>query len=619
MFGGLTAIAICLLAAVVGIQLLAKLVPEAGSRAVFFGGIAFGLALLSFTGFLFAAGTGLNKLSIFLTVGVLAAAAIFNAVVLKPKISGDLLPISWAGVRLAVWTLFFAWMFGRVIVMLRDGMYTSPGNNYGDLAFHFSVVTSFADGDNFPPQNPIFQGLKFTYPFMADFLTAFLHRSGASWAVAFFLPNLFLAISLTSLLELMALALTGEALAGALTPLLFYFSGGSGFLYAVKDYFNSQEGLLDFLAHLPKAYTRNDSLHLDWGNALTTLLVPQRSFMFGLPFFALIVIIWSKALVDKDQARRRLLGVTGVLAGLMPLLHSHGFFSVGLVAGVLVLLFPTRDWLFFFIPSGLIALPQALWLSGTGTRSSLFKFHPGWTMGSSPLTFWAVNLGLFLTLLAIALIIRPPRSIRFYLAFLICFVVPVTVLLAPWAWDNIKVLLYWYLVSCPLVAAALVTRRKLLWPVSASLLLALIASGGLDILRALSPVEQVQIFTREQLSAAEQMKQKLPSRALIACAPIHNSVVALTGRQLLMGYPGHLWSHGIESGSRLDETKEILRGGPDALRILSQYKVDYVVIGPTERGEFGASDSWYATRFNLIVDDSGFRVYDVKAPRTIQK
>lgn len=619
MLGTLLSIAICLLAIVAGIQLLAKLVPEIGSKPIFFGGIALGLALLSFIGFLFALGLGLNFISILLTFGLLLATVIFNSAVLKPRLSWDFLPVGWAGLRLALWTLFFAWMFGKVIVMLPDGLYTSPGNNYGDLGFHFSVITSFADGDNYPPQNPIFQGLKFTYPFMADFLAAFLHKLGASWAVALFLPNLLLAVSLTSLLELMAMAMTGGSIAAALTPALFYFSGGSGFLYALNDFLNRPGGVLEFLNHLPRSYTRNDALHLDWSNALTTLLVPQRSFMFGLPFFALIVIIWSKALVDKDTARKRLLAGAGMLAGLMPLLHSHGFFSVGLVAALLVILFPAKDWICFFVTSGLIALPQILWLSGSGARNSLFKFNPGWTVSDSPVVFWAINLGLFLAMLTVSLMVKPPRSTRFYLAFLICFIVPVSVLLAPWAWDNIKVLLYWYLVSCPIVAGALATRRRILWPVSGIVFLALIASGALDVARALSPVEEVQLFTTEQLSAAEKMKQKLPARALIACAPIHNSVVALTGRQLLLGYPGHLWSHGIDSGTRYDDVKEILRGGQNALRLLSDYKVDFVVIGPTERGEFGASDSWFATRFNTVISESGFQVYDIKAPHDIRK
>ena len=37
----------------------------------------------------------------------------------------------------------------------------------------------------------------------------------------------------------------------------------------------------------------------------------------------------------------------------------------------------------------------------------------------------------------------PGPLLRFYLPFTFCFIVPNLVKLAPWGWDNIKVLFYW--------------------------------------------------------------------------------------------------------------------------------------------------------------------------------
>ena len=50
-----------------------------------------------------------------------------------------------------------------------DGIYTGVLNNFGDLPFHLSVITSFAYGQNFPPEDPTFAGVRFTYPFLTDF------------------------------------------------------------------------------------------------------------------------------------------------------------------------------------------------------------------------------------------------------------------------------------------------------------------------------------------------------------------------------------------------------------------------------------------------------------------
>src|SRR5205085_7941991 len=52
------------------------------------------------------------------------------------------------------------------------GIFTGVDTNLGDLPFHIAVVSGFAYGDNFPPQHPEFAGVRLTYPFVVDFVTA---------------------------------------------------------------------------------------------------------------------------------------------------------------------------------------------------------------------------------------------------------------------------------------------------------------------------------------------------------------------------------------------------------------------------------------------------------------
>src|SRR5581483_8891910 len=446
-------------------------------------------------------------------------------------------PDRWGVVYYLAWAVFLGLLFSRVVSSGDGGMYTAPANNFGDLPFHFSVITSFAYGENLPPRNPIFAGLPFTYPFLIDFLTAFFRRAGADWPAAFFIENIILSLSLVGVIELMTLKLTGHRLAARIAPVLFLFNGGFGFVYFLRDLGESSAGLLNFLAHLPRTYTMSDELHLRWGNVFTTLLIPQRSLLFGLPTAAMIISLWWQAVsetegwgewgmgrwknkekrrqgekvtgkqvnMDTDSVspslppspRRRYLLAAGVLAGLMPMAHAHGFFSVMIVSVLLALLFFSWDWLAFFIPAGVLSLPQALWLRATPTRSKMFEPHFGWEAYDlwragqmSPLTFWLINAGAFLLLLALALLVGrliTARLRRFYLPFLICFILPNAVLLAPWAWDNIKVLIYWYLASCPLVAALLTqlfsSRAVMLRIIAAALLVMLTLSGAVDVLR----------------------------------------------------------------------------------------------------------------------------------------
>src|SRR5262249_3896907 len=151
------------------------------------------------------------------------------------------------------------------------------------------------------------------------------------------------------------------------------------------------------------------------------------------------------------------------------------------------------------------------------------------------------------------------------------------VLLAPWSWDNIKMLVYWSLVSAPFVAVVLsyLFAQRLILPrfLAFVLLAALTLAGAIDVWRALSPEENVGLFSKEEMEVAELLRAKIPPRAMILHAPVHNSLVALTGRQSVMGYPGHLWTHGINYGQRETDVKTIYSGGEPAIEPMSRLGV----------------------------------------------
>lgn len=622
-----------------GAALVGVFVGEAGPVVRLAAGSVVGLALLAWAGFLGSLALGLNWLSIGLTSLLMLA---FLAAAVRVARAGG--ASGWRerlrGVRFdlfeavyyGLWAGLLALLFSRVVIEEPDGMHTAPLNNYGDLPFHFSVITSFAYGDNFPPSNPIFAGARFTYPFLVDFLTAFFVRSGAGWSAAFFIGNAVLSLSLVALVRAMAEKLSGSRAAGALAPVLFLFNGGLGFVNFLRELARSDSGFVDFMLRLKGTYTMNAflsvgpyNLPLRWGNVFTTLLIPQRSMLFGLPFAAMIVALWWRAVNSQDVAgRRRNFLAAGLLAGLLPMLHAHGFFAVMIAVVPMALLFMRREWVYFLAPAGLLSIPQALWLAGSQVRGKLFGLHWGWEAGeSNPLLFWAANAGLLILLLLVALNTYRPldgRRQRFYLPFLLWFIVPNVVLLAPWAWDNIKVLVYWSLVTSAYAAAVLVfiagparlTALSILRKTAASALVAaLTLSGALDVWRALTPVEKVGIFSLQDERMAASIRSLAAPRAVVLHAPVHNSLVALTGRQSVMGYPGHLWTHGIDAGGREAEIVSIYSGSADAAALLSKYKVGYVLIGPVERSQMYVNEDYFSSRYRLVAEREDNRLYEI--------
>ena len=643
-----------------GIWIVRWLAPGLTRAEWVAGGVVAGLAGLAWTGFLFAWMVGLNATSIGWTAATQGLLLLGWVVwqwrqgwrgqdLTRLRLAGSWSEATWW----AGWTLFFGWLFGRVWQIGESGaIETAPATNYGDLAFHVSLITSLAWGENLPPENPIYFGLPLTYPFLIDFLTAFLLRCGVGWREAFLIGNLPLALALIGLVEQLTRRWSGgNRLAGRLAPLLFVLSGGLGWWRFGEDLAAwwrdggmGREGILWFLTHLPATYTIGNELSiagqpvaLQYGNLLTTLLVPQRSFLFGLPMVALVLLLWRTALVESPAGGRgswRLMGLAGALTGLLPLLHGHGFLAIILASLPMMVLYRGRAWIAFLVPAGLFALPQALWLGQSRIRQTLFQFQPGWEAGSThPVLFWLVNNGGFLLVLIATLALFSRRqggqgwqgycnhASRFYWPFATWFLVPNLVLLAPWAWDNIKVLAYWALASSCVVAMGMAwllggespLGRRWGQVLGLGLVILLTLAGGLDVARGLSPAERVPLFSAADQEVAQRIRETTPPAARIVHAPIHNGPVALSGRRSLMGYAGHLWSHGIDYRAREEDLQQILTGTDEAATLLAKYRIEYVLIGPAEMAlSPPACLSCFSARYPVIFEVAGTRLFHIR-------
>jgi hypothetical protein len=579
-------------------------------------GTGSGLALLATIGFLLSSFLGLTPAAILVAAGITSLPLLIllwsqGRQQLRQEIR------SAVGQVTAENSLYFAifcvglaivlgLVFARSMLHLPDGIYTGIQNNLGDLPFHLQVISSFVYGHNIPVEDPTYAGVRFTYPIMADFLSAMLVRAGASFAAAMWLQGMVLAMAFVGLMHHWTRALTGNRLAAVLAPVLVIFSGGLGWWLLMTDLRASDGGLLTLLGHLPRDYTITNATIFRWGNSVTTLLIPQRSFLFGLPLAVFIFYQWwtliRSATGEHDEWVPPLLDpmnrgmlAAGICAGLLPLIHTHGFIVVMGTGACLALLFRGlwKQWLIFFSAAILLAIPELVWLSHNSAidTAKFLAWQPGWDHADhSLLWFWFVNTGLFIPLLLAALLWRRFGVSRllavFYAPFFIWFVVPNLLKLSPWIWDNIKLLFYWYVASVPLVAfvlARLWQERVLRRWITGAVLVTLTLSGALDILRGITPATRFQEFTRDGISMAEMMRVVTPPRALVLHAPEWNSPVFLTGRRSLLGFPGWIWSRGLDTTQRDRDIHAIYSGAPDAAALLEKYHVDYVLLGPSER------------------------------------
>src|SRR5215204_6369775 len=133
-------------------------------------GAALGLAALGLVSFVVVSFIGLTGIAILFSAAICSSPlAILTDPANTKRLRQDLEAVSNSIRRLflqpdaksAGYFLFYAFVtvvlwkvFSRAVIQDGEGISTGLLNNYGDLPFHLSVITSFAFGNNFPPEEP---------------------------------------------------------------------------------------------------------------------------------------------------------------------------------------------------------------------------------------------------------------------------------------------------------------------------------------------------------------------------------------------------------------------------------------------------------------------------------
>jgi hypothetical protein len=543
-------------------------------------------------------------------------------------------------VNLGLLILLLCLFFRRVAYESPEGIGTGVCDNFADLAYHIGFVESFAQADNFPPMHPMYAGTRLTYPFLSDFFAATLRVSGLPLTPALFLENYLLMVSLVALLTAFTVRITRSRVAGVFAPWLLLLNGGMGYLLLIPESRESGASLRQLLTDLPHDYSKWETT-LHWGASLPYWFATMRGMVLAAPLMISVWWLWWSALssaADPVRLRRRLLAA-GCLTGLLPLSHTHTFLCTFGMGICLMLLgrqtAPRWDrswwaaWVRYFAVALVMGLPQLLLLfSGSQTQTKNFSgLAIGWMAGEAerdPMTYWLLNAGLFVPLLLLALFWRRrgraltrPALRRFYLPFLLCFLAPNILKFAPWAWDNVKVLYVWFIASIPVIALLLARLWRARVPggkaVAATAFVLLILSGGLDVYRVALGRTNWVVINREEMTFADALSAALPPRAVVVCAPIHNSPLVLTGRGAFMNYPGFLWTNGLPYEEREREVGTIYRGGTAALAVLKRHGLHYVILGPQEERwahekQIPLANGFYA-RYPVLAQQGAYRLY----------
>ena len=491
---------------------------------------------------------------------------------------------------------------------------------WGDWSAHLAYAGSFAYGDNRGLDLPIATGTGFRYHFLIDFFGAVFTVSGATLTQSMVLSVWLLAAAFPVLLWCAVERLTASRLTAAFSLLLFVLSGGVGAFYFARDL---RRGGWRIITSLPQTYARIPEQHLWVDNTISASLYAQRSTLLG---WSVGLGVLCLLLASRPAWRRSGFVGSGVLLGVLGLGHAHMLLT-GLALGALALVVDRkRTWWWFLVPAAVIGLPLAVAISPT--KSSI-RWLVGWMAGDSGQPwawFWLRNVGLLFPLFGGLALLGGglPRLRRLSLPLWLWFIVPNVIAFHPAEWNNTKYFLFWQFAGCVVIASWLSRAfrrstatargrsRTLVLRVGALAGVAtMISAGGLDTVRAMQRSTAIPWVDSADLDAAGWLRaHSAPDAVVVYGATNYSAVMSLGGRRVVTGYTGWTYDLGLPDwAERWSDSRLILQGADGVDAAVAKYGVDYVVIGPPERRDFQASDTFWATHGEQVFAEGDYRIY----------
>lgn len=245
-----------------------------------------------------------------------------------------------------------------------DGALYTGQCTYGDMAMHLSFITSIAGQQTFPPEYNLLPGTPVSYPFLCDSVSSSLYLLGTPLRWAYMIPMFFAFAQVFCGVWFLAREFCRRKYAPVLAFLLFFLNGGLGMIY----FLNGEYSLHDLFTAFYKTPTNLTEKGMRWVNVIADMLLPQRATLFGWAALFAVLYLLFRAVFRGDT---RLYLPAGILGGLLPMVHTHSYFALGLMAACWLVYSAVRDrlsrewflrWLRFGLPAALLAMPQLfLW------------------------------------------------------------------------------------------------------------------------------------------------------------------------------------------------------------------------------------------------------------------
>jgi hypothetical protein len=503
---------------------------------------------------------------------------------------------------IVIFLAFAVRQFGWVVFARGDQIRVLSPNNLGDICLHLTHINYLASNPTYWPENPIFAFDKLRYPIGLNLFNAELKVIGIE-------PRLGIIL---------------VALAGSLLTLraLFLFNGS----FAVASFlFNG--GLAGFVFF--KTFVWQDyQADVAWKSIPLALFVTQRGLLYAVPAGLLLLRHWYTTLFERRRDQQLPFWAELLLYSTMPLFHLHTFLFLSFLL-LCWFLFGDPNWrgsLLRLVAASLAPATLCVYAVTGFSKTDALAWYPGWMAretGASAWWFWLLNFGLFLpALLALSIYLLIPskepttRNLKqvlglWFFPSAAVFVACAFVKFAPWAWDNTKLFFWAYLLIMFTLWKAFLSR----WHPAfrAVVCFGLFFSGFISLAGSFVTNQKgFQIGSLSEWQEVDEAMHSFSADTVFAAYPTYNHPALVNGHRLVLGFPGHLWSHGLDYRAIETQLNSLMQSAPGWEQTAAELGADCLFWGRFEEAYYPNSKKEWESRCPVLAEGDWGKIYDLK-------